>query len=301
MSVLVIAIAAGGAVSLLGIAAFLLLRRGDKGFLRRLQRAATPLADRAATDDTTAETDIFRSADTRSRSARLWRAVESRYPLLNARRTLPRAIAIGAVAATGLWFSMWFLKIPSGWWTIPLVGLGGVAAAWYAMSWFQTRQATEFTHQFPEVIDQIVRLSGAGVPPLEAIAVVAEDTRPPVQPVLRWRLRRAHRWARRGYRADLRRPARPHRRIHPVHRGLAPATTFGRRHLVDVREPVSRASPAPQHGVEGAFLHRADPPDPAGPESDAGAGAGRPEFHRAPIGRHPVRHRDRKHPAALGG
>ena len=29
------------------------------------------------------------------------------------------------------------------------------------------------------------RLSGAGVPPLEAIAVVAEDTRPPVQPVLR--------------------------------------------------------------------------------------------------------------------
>ena len=185
MNVLVLACAAGGSVSLLGIAAFLLLRRGDKEFRRRLQRAATPLADRAATDDTTAETDIFRSADTRSRSARLWRAVESRYPLLNARRTLPRAIAIGAVAATGLWFSMWFLKIPSGWWTIPLVGLGGVAAAWYAMSWFQTRQATEFTHQFPEVIDQIVRLSGAGVPPLEAIAVVAEDTRPPVQPVLR--------------------------------------------------------------------------------------------------------------------
>ncbi len=185
MNVFVLACAAGGSVSLLGIAAFLLLRRGDKEFRRRLQRAATPLADRAATHDTTAETDIFRSADARSRSSRLWRAVESRYPLLNARRTLPRAIAIGTVAAAGLWFSMWFLKIPSGWWTIPLVGLGGVAAAWYAMSWFQTRQATEFTHQFPEVIDQIVRLSGAGVPPLEAIAVVAEDTRPPVQPVLR--------------------------------------------------------------------------------------------------------------------
>ena len=60
MNVLVLACAAGGSVSLLGIAAFLLLRRGDKGFRRRLQRAATPLADRAATHETAAETDILR-------------------------------------------------------------------------------------------------------------------------------------------------------------------------------------------------------------------------------------------------
>ena len=50
---------------------------------------------------------------------------------------------------------------------------------------FQARLATEFARQFPEIIDQIVRLSGAGVPALEAIAVVAEDARPPVQPILR--------------------------------------------------------------------------------------------------------------------
>ena len=185
MNVFVLACAAGGAVSFLGIAVFLVLRRGDKGFRRRLQRTAAPLTDRSTAGDKAIETDIFRSADGRSQSARLWRFVESRYPLLNARRTVPRAIAVGTGAAGGLWFSMWFLKIPSGWWTIPLVGIGGIAATWYAMSWFHARLATEFTRQFPEIIDQIVRLSGAGVPPLEAIAVVAEDARPPVQSVLR--------------------------------------------------------------------------------------------------------------------
>lgn len=185
MNPLILAGAGGGAISLLCIAAFLLLRRGDKDFDRRLRRAAEPLSGRAATDEATVEADIFRSAETYSRQGRLRRYVEARYPLLNARRTLPRAIAIGIGAAAGFWFAMWFLRIPSGWWTIGLVGIGGVGATWYAMSWFQARLATEFTRQFPEIIDQIVRLSGAGVPPLEAIAVVAEDARPPVRPVLR--------------------------------------------------------------------------------------------------------------------
>ena len=185
MNVLILAGAAGGAISLCCIAAFLLLRRDDKEFRRRLLRAAEPLTDRAKTDEAAVETDIFRSAETHSKWGRMWRHVEARYPLLNARKTLPRAIALGIGAAVGLWFAMWFLRIPSGWWTIPLVGIAGVGATWYAMSWFHARLATEFTRQFPEVIDQIVRLSGAGVPPLEAIAVVAEDTRPPVQPVLR--------------------------------------------------------------------------------------------------------------------
>lgn len=185
MNVFVLACAAGGAVSLLGAVAFLFLRRGDRELRRRLQRTASPLADLAAADGQATETEILRSAGGRSQSPGLWRAVERRYPLLGARRALPRAAAIGIGAAGGVWFSMWFLKIPSGWWTIPLVAIGGVAATWYALSWFHARLTTEFTRQFPEIIDQIVRLSGAGVPPLEAIAVVTEDARPPVQPVLR--------------------------------------------------------------------------------------------------------------------
>lgn len=181
---LLLALAAAGAVSLLGIAAFLAFGPGDRELRRRLQRAAAPLAERAEAADPSAGTDIFRAAEGRSLSARLWRAVESRYPLLNARRSLPRALALGVAAAAGLGFSLWFLKVPVGSLAIPLAGIAGVAGAWYAMSWFHARLATEFTRQFPEVIDQIVRLSAAGVPPLEAIAVVAEDSRPPVRPVL---------------------------------------------------------------------------------------------------------------------
>ena len=185
MSPLILVFAAACAVSLLGVTAFLLLGRGDKAHRRRLERARAPLADLAPTDGPEAEADIFRSAPGGGRSSRLLGLVESRYPLLNVRGTLPRAVAAGAAAAVGLWFAMWLLRIPSGWWTMPLVGLGGVGAAWYAISWFHARVAAEFTRQFPEIVDQIVRLSGAGVPPLEAITVVAEDAQPPVQPILR--------------------------------------------------------------------------------------------------------------------
>ena len=168
---------------LLAIAFLLLQQRRDRGLRRRLRDASEPLTGRD--EDHAATMVIFRPNDGRSRSARFWRYLESRYPLLNVRKTLTPAVGIGLAAAAGVWFSMWFLRIPNGWWTMPLVGLGGVLAIGYAMSWFQARQATEFTRQFPEIIDQIVRLSGAGVPALEAISVVAEDARPPVQPVLR--------------------------------------------------------------------------------------------------------------------
>ena len=42
----------------------------------------------------------------------------------------------------------------------------------------------EFVRQFPEVVDQIVRLASAGVPPLEALATVADDAPKPVAPII---------------------------------------------------------------------------------------------------------------------
>ena len=48
----------------------------------------------------------------------------------------------------------------------------------------QKRKEAEFIRQFPEVVDQIVRLARAGVPPLEAISVVAQDSPPPAGPAL---------------------------------------------------------------------------------------------------------------------
>ncbi len=166
-----------------GVAFLLLLWNRDRRLRGRLQGASASHIDEAVSEDDATEAIVFRSS-AGSRSARLRRAIESRYPLLDARRAVPRAVLAGGAAAAGLWVSMWFLKIPSGWWTMPLVGLGGVGGIWYALSWFHSRQATEFTRQFPEVIDQIVRLSAAGLPALEAIPVAAEDARAPVKPVL---------------------------------------------------------------------------------------------------------------------
>ena len=80
---------------------------------------------------------------------------------------------------------MWFLRVPPGWWTIPVIGLAGAGAGWYALRWLQARQEEEFIRLLPECVDQIVRLSAAGVPAIEALATVAEDAAPPVGPVLR--------------------------------------------------------------------------------------------------------------------
>ena len=48
----------------------------------------------------------------------------------------------------------------------------------------QANQEAEFVRRFPEVVDQIVRLAGAGVPALEALTIAADDSPKPVAPVL---------------------------------------------------------------------------------------------------------------------
>ncbi len=186
MSPLALALLAAGGTGLLGIAMLALFRRRrEQEVRRRLRRTAVELSGDGAAEETAATEDIFRPTEGRSRAAWLWRFIEARYPLLSARRVLPRAGGVGIAGAGAAWFAMWFLKIPAGWWTIALVVLGGAGATWYALSWIHARLQAEFTRQFPEAIDQIVRLSGAGVPALEAISVVAEDARPPVEPILR--------------------------------------------------------------------------------------------------------------------
>lgn len=179
--VLIALIAAGVAVPL--GAAFLLGRR-DKELQRRLQWVGAPLSGHGATEEVVPEESIFRPARRRSRLTWLLGIVESRYPLVDAPRALPRLLAIGVLAAAGAWLGMWVLGM-SGWWSTPVAALAGVGGAWYALARLQTKLESQFIQQFPETVDQIVRLSGAGLPPLEAIASVAEDAQPPVQPVLR--------------------------------------------------------------------------------------------------------------------
>ena len=190
MSPVVLALAAAGILALLilGIAGGALAwRRNRDGTLRRrLQRSAAPLAGPAATvvEAGTGES-IFRRTEEHSGLSWLRDPIESRYPLVDARRALPLALATGLAAAALCWFSIWFLRIPAGWWTLPASGLAGAVGVWFGLGWQQARKEAQFVRQFPEIVDQIVRLSGAGVPPLEAIAVVAEDAQAPVQPILR--------------------------------------------------------------------------------------------------------------------
>ena len=186
MSPLGFALATAAALALLIAAAgggVLVWRRArDPVLERRLRRVAAPLSGAVAAEAAGSEESIFR---TRERRTRLRRFIESGYPLLEARRAIPRAVAAG-VAAVGLaWFSLWFLQVPSGWWTVPLIGLSGAGAVWYALGWMQARRETDFVRRFPEIVDQIVRLAGAGVPALEALSVTAEDAPDPVAPVLR--------------------------------------------------------------------------------------------------------------------
>ena len=189
MSPVVLALAAAGitALLILGIAGGVLAwRRNRDGTLRRrLRRSAAPLAGPAATvaEAGTGES-IFRRTEERSRLSWLRDPIEARYPLVDARRALPLALGTGLAAAALCWFSIWFLRIPAGWWTLPAGGLAGVFGVWYGLGWQQARKEAQFVRQFPEIVDQIVRLAGAGVPSVEALSVVAEDAPEPVRPVL---------------------------------------------------------------------------------------------------------------------
>ena len=185
MSPLVLILGAVAGLALPGAAVFVLSRRADGKLKPRLERIAEPLTRRDRELDSEVDASVFRTVQVRSGSSRFMHFLQARYPLVDVKRALPRAIAIGVAASAASWTAMWILQISSGWWTVPLVCLAAVAATIYTMSWFHSRQVTQFTRQFPETIDQIVRLSRAGVPALEAIAVITEDTQPPVEPVLR--------------------------------------------------------------------------------------------------------------------
>ena len=154
----------------------------DKVLLRRMRRVAAPLTGAMADELSAGEDSIFRTTAPRSAISML---VEGVYPLLEFRSALPRAVGTGLAAAAAGWLAIWLLSIPAGIWTLPLAGLVGAGGAWYALGWMQARQEAEFVRTFPEIVDQVVRLAGAGVPSMEALSVVTEDAPKPVQPILR--------------------------------------------------------------------------------------------------------------------
>ena len=156
---LVIAFLGTGCLTLAGIGTYAWSRLRSRKVQQRLQRVASLLSGEDVEQAPEAEETIFRAVESESWFARLRTSIETRYPLLDARRALPRALAICLLVSAIAWLSMWFLRVPQGWWTIPIIGIVGAIATWYALSWFHERQVTEFVRQLPEVVDQIVRLS----------------------------------------------------------------------------------------------------------------------------------------------
>ena len=174
-----------GVVLLLSaLGAVMWLRNRDKALRRRLLSVAAPLSGHVAVEELDPEESIFRPTRRRSRFSWLLGFVEARYPLVDAPRALPKVLGIGVLAGVGAYAGMWVLGM-TGWWVTPAAVIAGVGGAWYALVRLQDKLESKFIQQFPEVVDQIVRLSGAGLPPLEALSSVAEDSQPPVKPVLR--------------------------------------------------------------------------------------------------------------------
>ena len=161
-------------------------RPRGRRLMRRLRLVAAPLAGPAAAQEQAAlAQSVFRPREREARLAWVWRPLARRYPLVDPPRALAFAVGAGAAGAGFAAFALWFLKVPGGWWTPALVSGAGALATWSALRWQQARREAEFIRQFPEVVDQVVRLAGAGVPPVEALSVVTEDAQPPVRPVLR--------------------------------------------------------------------------------------------------------------------
>jgi Flp pilus assembly protein TadB len=120
----------------------------------------------------------------RSRRRRLRPLIEARYPLVDPRTALPKAAAVGLAGAAAAAAACWLLRVPFGWWTPALLAVAGAAAAWLSLARFQRQAAEAFTAKFPELVDQIVRLSATGVPVVEAVGSVTEHAPHPVKPVL---------------------------------------------------------------------------------------------------------------------
>ena len=176
MNPLLIAAAAGVLlVAAVCVALWSSVRSGDADLERRLRLVAAALGESAtAVDD--AEVGLFRR---RPDTYWLYDWIERRFSMLEGRRALPRAAALGllmAVAAGVAVLLMQFgtlltLVLPAAW----------VAGSWAVLRMWNGRRRADFVKRFPEVVDQVVRLTRTGLPPVEAISVVAEEAQEPVK------------------------------------------------------------------------------------------------------------------------
>jgi len=154
--------------------------RLDAALQRRLGRVAAMFSRAGDVANNGDAQSVFRSR--RSKSW-LHERIERRFSLLEGRRVLSKAVAVGFLASVVAVVATAFMQFGR---LVPVL----MPAVWVAGSWAflavsDSRKRTEFVKHFPETVDHVVRLTRAGLPAVESIAVVADDAPEPVRSLLR--------------------------------------------------------------------------------------------------------------------
>ena len=259
------AVAGSVGLAIGAMAVFAWRRSWDETIDRRLRRVAAPLAAPAAGAVQSAGVEsIFRPREGGARLAWMWRPIERRYPLVHPLKALALALLAGALAAAFAAFSLWFLKVPAGWWTLPIVAGAGAYGAWAGLGWQQARREAGVHPPVSRGRRPGRAPRGRGRPAGGGDRGGRGGCAGARAPAAEERVRRAARGSRRGPRAAHGVRAGAARGVHALCRGAQAPAPRGRGHLRRLREPLGDAARAEQGRAQDARLDRADPPHPAG-------------------------------------
>ena len=180
MNPLLIAMATAGVLLVVALCVTLWsrARSGDADLERRLRLVAAALAGGAtAVDD--ADGGLFRH---RSDKFWLFDRIERRFSMLEGRQALPKAVALGFLLAVAAGVAALLMRF--GILSAFVVPVAWVAGSWGLLRMGDASRRADFVKHFPEVVDHVVRLTRTGLPPVEAISVVAEEAHGPVKQVM---------------------------------------------------------------------------------------------------------------------
>ena len=179
---LLMAAAAAGVflVVAVSVAVWLGGRPADADLERRLRRTAAPLrGDLPAAGDAATAAGVFRRRPDKSW---LYERIERRFTMLDGRGALPKAAALGFLAAVAAGAAAVLLQF--GTLLTLLTPAAWIAGGWAFLRITDSGRRAEFVKRFPEVVDQVVRLTRAGLPAVEAISIVAQEAQEPVRRLL---------------------------------------------------------------------------------------------------------------------
>lgn len=182
MNPLLIAAAASAvfAAVAIGLALWLGAKPADARLERRLRQTAEAIDENAAG---------YRGGiggigvlQRRPTQAMLFEWIDRRFPMLEGRKVFPKAAAVGVLAAVAAviagvlmqFGALNLLLLPAGW-------AGGT---WAFLSMRNSRMQNQFLQRFPEIVDNVMRLTRVGLPAVEAVAVVAEEAQEPAKRIL---------------------------------------------------------------------------------------------------------------------